>query len=51
MTDESWYPAAGSYGGNHIDEPNQQGLSKNEQSRIESKLFTMVFTIIVAYLL
>ncbi|XP_014211044.1 uncharacterized protein LOC106641221 [Copidosoma floridanum] len=29
FTTEEIYPAAGSFGGNNIDEPNQQGLSRN----------------------
>ncbi|XP_011502040.1 PREDICTED: uncharacterized protein LOC105365545, partial [Ceratosolen solmsi marchali] len=29
LTTEEIYPAAGSFGGNNIDEPNQQGLSRN----------------------
>lgn len=51
VTDETWYPAAGSYGGNHIDEPNQQGLSKNDQAGLENKFITMLCMISVAYVL
>ncbi|XP_012267394.2 uncharacterized protein LOC105692647 [Athalia rosae] len=51
VTDETWYPAAGSYGGNHIDEPNQQGLSKNDQARLENKFVAMVCMIIIAYVI
>ncbi|KAK0093240.1 hypothetical protein PV326_013988 [Microctonus aethiopoides] len=31
---ESWYPAAGSFGGNNIDEPNQQGLKNGQSPKI-----------------
>ncbi|XP_043285908.1 uncharacterized protein [Venturia canescens] len=50
VTDESWYPAAGSFGGNHIDEPNQQGLSKNGQASLRSELLYLGVLSILVYL-
>ncbi|XP_012280884.1 uncharacterized protein LOC105699978 [Orussus abietinus] len=48
VTDESWYPEAGSFGGNHIDEPNQQGLSKNGHWMLCNK---PLFTTLIAFVL
>ncbi|XP_046468701.1 uncharacterized protein [Neodiprion pinetum] len=50
VTDDTWYPAAGSYGGNHIDEPNQQGLT-NAQNGLSNKYATMICMIGIAYIL
>lgn len=51
VTDDTWYPPAGSYGGNHIDEPNQQGLSTNAQDRLKDKFVTMISVLSIVYLL
>lgn len=45
---ETWYPAAGSYVGNSIDEPNQQGLSKLPNNNgntfhLSLSLFSLLF--------
>ncbi|XP_057335248.1 uncharacterized protein LOC130674016 isoform X3 [Microplitis mediator] len=45
---ESWYPDAGSFGGNNIDEPNQQGL-RNGQSRLRMNLCLTVILIFAVY--
>lgn len=48
VTDDTWYPAAGSFGGNNVDEPNQQGLSKNGQTSIyiSTLCYALVFAIL-----
>ncbi|XP_044014400.1 uncharacterized protein LOC122856694 isoform X2 [Aphidius gifuensis] len=46
---DSWFPAAGSFGGNNIDEPNQQGL-KNSQMSLKINLIIVVLIAIVVYL-
>ncbi|XP_044586663.1 uncharacterized protein LOC123266483 isoform X2 [Cotesia glomerata] len=45
---ESWYPDAGSFGGNNLDEPNQQGL-RNGQSRLRMNLCLTVILIFAIY--
>ncbi|XP_011315150.1 uncharacterized protein [Fopius arisanus] len=45
---ESWYPAAGSFGGNNIDEPNQQGL-KNGHNCLRSNIIPLVIITIALY--
>ncbi|XP_051163028.1 uncharacterized protein LOC127282674 [Leptopilina boulardi] len=42
---ESWFPEAGSFGGNNIDEPNQQGLSKNSERNLKNSLIITVLLI------
>ncbi|XP_015592054.1 uncharacterized protein LOC107266263 [Cephus cinctus] len=53
VTDESWFSGlpAGSFGGNHIDEPNQQGLSKNGQVVLRSSVYILGIAISTFYLL
>ncbi|XP_058806938.1 uncharacterized protein LOC131673171 isoform X2 [Phymastichus coffea] len=41
LTTEEIYPAAGSFGGNNIDEPNQQGLSRNSSPLSPSSTATL----------
>lgn len=48
---ESWFPEAGSFGGNNIDEPNQQGLSKNSQINVRNSLIITLFFVFVALFL
>ena len=49
MTD-SWYPAAGSFGGNNIDEPNQQGLSKNSQTSLRNTSIITLLLFIIPFI-
>ncbi|OXU24107.1 hypothetical protein TSAR_010678, partial [Trichomalopsis sarcophagae] len=46
-TTEEIYPAAGSFGGNNVDEPNQQGLSGSGQQPVSVSVSALLCSLIV----
>ncbi|PNF19379.1 hypothetical protein B7P43_G03630 [Cryptotermes secundus] len=51
---EPWYPAISNYGGNAVDEPNQQGLSNNNATPrmvIISDMVLMIATVVIFVLM
>lgn len=47
---EPWYPAISNYGGNAVDEPNQQGLSNNNSAPrmvVISNMALMITTVVM----
>jgi hypothetical protein len=50
---ETWYPAISNYGGNAVDEPNQQGLSNNNSAPrmvVISDMVLMIMTVVISVL-
>ncbi|XP_031783808.1 uncharacterized protein LOC100679652 [Nasonia vitripennis] len=47
LTTEEIYPAAGSFGGSNVDEPNQQGLSRSGQQPLSVSVSALLCTLIV----